>query len=170
MSEYITLEVGGKTFKTKKLTLDRIPDSQLARLDTAVDRYEFDRDPYLFRHILNAHRDRVVHVPRDVCPVVFKDELLYWNIPLALVKPCCWKYLYEPDGEIETIKLLIENENEFDTNYADDKSRSSIKQTVFSSPESAGSRNEVCLDEKNKGSYVWSILDEPGSSKGAKVL
>lgn len=153
MSEDITFEVGGKTFKTKKLTLRKIPGSRLARLDTDVDRYEFDKDPYLFRHILNAHRDGVVHVPRDVCPVVFKEELLFWNIPFALVKPCCWKYLYEADGETETVKLLIENENDFESNYADDNSRSSIKQTVFTSPESAGngSGNELCLDRKNKG-------------------
>ncbi|XP_053384724.1 potassium voltage-gated channel protein egl-36-like [Mercenaria mercenaria] len=175
-NKVVTIDIGGKIFKVRKSTVDRIEGTKLSKLGTSIETHSFERDPQLFRHILNAYRYGLVHVPRDVCPVVFKEELLFWNIPLTLVAPCCWKYLYEVDNDVETVKILIKNKNKFENNEDTDKVQDSIERTVFGA-EHSENKTEKPSEVKGEGksghadkqNTLWLLLDEPGSSAAAKI-
>lgn len=178
MDHVISLDIGGEIFKVKKVTLERIQGTLLNDLDSEIKCYNFERDPHLFRHIINAYRYGLVHVPRDICPLLFKKELLFWNIPLTLVAPCCWKYLYEVDNDIETVKVLIQNDTGFENNEEIKNAKNSIKSTVHASEhpcEEAPVKIESNInkekddDDVNKLNLFWLFLDEPASSVAAKV-
>jgi hypothetical protein len=174
-SDNITIFVGSVQFKTTRSLLKAIDGTLLSDLDETCNQYDkeenvynFDRDPELFRHILNSYRIKEVHIPRTVCPFVYKKELQFWKIPIQLIAPCCWQYLSE--SNLEDLKIVVNEDNNYKTNW-------NAKNYIF--PET----NLVPMTEKkqekeksssNEGkdgnmSKVWMFLEEPGSSTAAKV-
>ena len=57
--------------------------------DASKQEYFFDRDPFLFRYILNFYQCGKLHSSPDDCPVAFKDELDYFGIPICELEDCC---------------------------------------------------------------------------------
>lgn len=92
----IVLNVSGRRFMTDKRSLMRYPHTllgskMLARFfDEGKQEYFFDRDPHLFRYILNYYQSGKLHSSPDDCPVAFKDELDFFGIPICELADCCW--------------------------------------------------------------------------------
>ena len=94
--ERINLNIGGQKFTTTSLTLSRIPDSRLAKLDTndpsfdaQFEEYYFDRNPNLVNYILDGYRIGAIHFPHSSCMTFVKQELEFWNIGNSYIAPCC---------------------------------------------------------------------------------
>ena len=174
MDHTVEFDISGTIFKIKRSTLKQINGSYLSNLDDDKQKYFFDKDPVLFRHILNAHREGIIHVPRDVCPLLFKKEILFWNLPLTLVAPCCWKYFYEAETDKETYKVLLQNGNNINFQNKIDQTQACIKQAIFPE-ENQGEKEEVRRNRNDDETLqttafkIWLLLDEPGSSTAAKV-
>lgn len=81
---------------TEKKCLLRHPHTLLGSemlskfFDPIKKEYFFDRDPYLFRYILNFYQSGKLHSSPDDCPVAFKDELDFFGIPICELGDCCW--------------------------------------------------------------------------------
>ncbi|XP_060587058.1 potassium voltage-gated channel protein egl-36-like [Ruditapes philippinarum] len=177
--DLVEFDIGGTIFKTKRSTLKSIDGSFLSNLDDTKDKYFFDTDPVLFRHVLNAHRKGIIHVPRDVCPLLFKEEILFWKLPLTLVAPCCWKYMYEAESDKDTYKILLQNRNKYDScNKVDQtKAEACIAHFISSDDEKRTSDRSntngivdgISENEQTMAFRIWLLLDEPGSSTAAKI-
>lgn len=173
MDTTVELDIGGKLFKTRKSTLMSIDGSYLSNLEN-FDENHFDRDPFLFRHILNAYRDGVVHVPRDVCPRLFKNEMVFWKIPFKMIAPCCWKYMYEVEDDIDTLEILLEEEGKHNSKNRIGNIQKRIKTSVsdedVKKEDKEDSKTDVlhAKDETIKA-RLWIFLEEPASSTAAKV-
>lgn len=51
--------------------------------------YFFDRDPDIFRHILNYYRTGKLHYPKSECLLQYDEELTFFRIiPDAIGKHC----------------------------------------------------------------------------------
>lgn len=148
----IRLNVGGTNFECYENTLKTFHESVLANLETLTDNYNFERDeyffdrnPFIFAYILDSYRRGAIHLPKDMCGTIFKEELEFWGLSPSHVAPCCWEALYKSDDDIATMKTLLDN----------------IKQN----------RN-MCLMVQENTNYrkqVWLFLDEPSSSRPALV-
>ena len=177
METNIEINICGTIFMTKRSTLKAISGSYLSNLDDSKQKYFFDKDPVLFRHILNAHREGIIHVPRDVCPLLFKKEILFWNLPLSLVAPCCWKYLYEAETEVEAFKILFQEQDHYHSQNKVDPVQNDIKHALFTD-ECMINRRDCwnSMSQKSHENYptassrLWLFLNEPGSSTAAKVI
>ena len=92
----IVLNVSGHRFTTDRSSLMRYPHTLLGShmlacfFDEVKQEYFFDRDPHLFRYILNYYRSGKLHSSPDDCPVAFRDELEFFGIPLCELSDCCW--------------------------------------------------------------------------------
>ncbi|KAK3709615.1 hypothetical protein QZH41_001519, partial [Actinostola sp. cb2023] len=53
--------------------------------------YFLDRDPHMFRYILNFYRVGKLHTSSEDCNNSFKDELKFFRICPTEVEPCCWE-------------------------------------------------------------------------------
>lgn len=160
----IKINVGGTVFSTLGTTLQSIPGSKLASLETHMDEhydlenkeYYFDRDPNIFNSILNLYRTGSLHLPKDVCGIQFQKELEYWGIPPTMISNCCWETYYKPMDDIELFEYLSEE---------------------FCQPEMKSVKYEsVATDQKNIISHcnawrkrIWVFLMNPNSSIYAKV-
>ena len=90
------INVGGQTHSVLWETLERLPNSRLAKIrnvKTLPDLYSlcddydpvtgelfFDKHPVVFVAILNFYRISKLHMPEDICPIGFQDEINFWGI------------------------------------------------------------------------------------------
>lgn len=91
-----TINVGGHVHCVLWDTIEKLPHSRLARIrnvKTAADLYAlcddfdplsgelfFDKHPLVFVSILNFYRISKLHMPEDICPIGFQDEINFWGI------------------------------------------------------------------------------------------
>lgn len=109
----IVLNVSGQRFMTDKKYLQRHPHTLLGSemlgrfFDASKQEYFFDRDPYLFRYILNFYQCGKLHSSPDDCPVAFKDELDYFGIPICELEDCCWDTANTDDKEKHPVHYAV---------------------------------------------------------------
>uniref|UniRef100_A0A3B3UK47 Potassium voltage-gated channel, Shal-related subfamily, member 1 n=2 Tax=Poecilia latipinna TaxID=48699 RepID=A0A3B3UK47_9TELE len=93
--EILYVNVSGVRFQTWKNTLDRYPDTLLGSSEKEffynedTQEYFFDRDPEMFRHILNFYRTGKLHYPRHECIQAFDEELAFYGIVPEIIGDCC---------------------------------------------------------------------------------
>ncbi|RVE71641.1 hypothetical protein OJAV_G00053890 [Oryzias javanicus] len=93
----IILNVSGTKFQTWRTTLERYPDTLLGSTERDFffheesNEYFFDRDPDIFRHILNFYRTGKLHYPRQECISAYDEELTFFGIIPEIIGDCCYE-------------------------------------------------------------------------------
>ncbi|XP_071351261.1 A-type voltage-gated potassium channel KCND2-like isoform X2 [Trachinotus anak] len=93
----IVLNVSGTKFQTWRNTLERYPDTLLGSTERdfffheETNEYFFDRDPDIFRHILNFYRTGKLHYPRQECISAYDEELAFFGIIPEIIGDCCYE-------------------------------------------------------------------------------
>ncbi|CAH8831076.1 unnamed protein product [Trichobilharzia szidati] len=93
----IIINVSGRRFETLKSTLEKFPDTLLGSdekdyfQDPVSKEYFFDRDPELFRYIMEYYRSERLHLPKDSCVTAYHEELLYFGIMPEIMGDCCYE-------------------------------------------------------------------------------
>ncbi|XP_069001523.1 A-type voltage-gated potassium channel KCND2-like isoform X2 [Embiotoca jacksoni] len=93
----IVLNVSGTKFQTWRDTLERYPDTLLGSSERDFFFHEdsneffFDRDPDIFRHILNFYRTGKLHYPRQECISAYDEELSFFGIIPEIIGDCCYE-------------------------------------------------------------------------------
>ncbi|XP_017261409.1 potassium voltage-gated channel subfamily D member 2 isoform X1 [Kryptolebias marmoratus] len=93
----IVLNVSGTKFQTWRTTLERYPDTLLGSTERdfffheETNEYFFDRDPDIFRHILNFYRTGKLHYPRQECISAYDEELAFFGIIPEIIGDCCYE-------------------------------------------------------------------------------
>ncbi|XP_064632333.1 potassium voltage-gated channel protein Shal-like isoform X2 [Lineus longissimus] len=95
--EKLRINVSGRKFETWRNTLEKYPDSLLGSnekeffYDEEVKEYFFDRDPDIFRHVLNYYRTGKLHYPRHECITGYDEELAFFGIMPDIIGDCCYE-------------------------------------------------------------------------------
>ncbi|XP_035002838.1 potassium voltage-gated channel subfamily D member 2 [Hippoglossus stenolepis] len=93
----IVLNVSGTKFQTWRDTLERYPDTLLGSTERDFffleesNEFFFDRDPDIFRHILNFYRTGKLHFPRQECISAYDEELEFFGIIPEIIGDCCYE-------------------------------------------------------------------------------
>ncbi|KAM8909571.1 A-type voltage-gated potassium channel KCND2 [Spinachia spinachia] len=93
----IVLNVSGTRFQTWRDTLERYPDTLLGSTERdfffheETNEFFFDRDPDIFRNILNFYRTGKLHFPRQECISSYDDELAFFGIIPEIIGDCCYE-------------------------------------------------------------------------------
>ncbi|KAM4570143.1 A-type voltage-gated potassium channel KCND2-like [Odontesthes bonariensis] len=93
----IMLNVSGTKFQTWQDTLERYPDTLLGSSERDFffhedsNEYFFDRDPDIFRHILNFYRTGKLHYARQECISAYEEELAFFGIIPEIIGDCCYE-------------------------------------------------------------------------------
>ncbi|XP_043093701.1 potassium voltage-gated channel subfamily D member 2 isoform X1 [Puntigrus tetrazona] len=117
----IILNVSGTRFQTWRNTLERYPDTLLGSTERdfffheETNEYFFDRDPDIFRHILNFYRTGKLHYPRHECISAYDEELAFFGIIPEIIGDCCYEEYKDRRREnAERIQDDEENDNNND--------------------------------------------------------
>ncbi|XP_059806268.1 potassium voltage-gated channel subfamily D member 3 isoform X3 [Hypanus sabinus] len=95
--ELVILNVSGRRFQTWKNTLERFPDTLLGSTEKEFffheesKEYFFDRDPDIFRNVLNFYRTGKLHYPRHECISSYDEELAFFGIIPEIIGDCCYE-------------------------------------------------------------------------------
>ncbi|GAB6025715.1 hypothetical protein CHUAL_011698 [Chamberlinius hualienensis] len=95
--EKVIINVSGRRFETWRNTLEKYPDTLLGSnereffYDEDGREYFFDRDPDLFRHILNYYRTGKLHYPKHECLMSYDEELAFFGIIPDVIGDCCYE-------------------------------------------------------------------------------
>ncbi|XP_055011543.1 potassium voltage-gated channel subfamily D member 2-like isoform X2 [Boleophthalmus pectinirostris] len=94
----VVLNVSGTKFQTWRTTLERYPDTLLGSTERdfffheETNEYFFDRDPDIFRHVLNFYRTGKLHYPRQECISAYDEELAFFGIIPEIIGDCYEEY------------------------------------------------------------------------------
>lgn len=160
----IWINVGGFRHETHMSTLKNIPDTRLywiAENHSTEGKLEYfyDRHPAAFTQILNYYRTGKLHYPTDMCGPMFEEELCFWGIDEKQMEPCCWA-IYTKHREAE------ENLKAFVGPGFEDLKQNDLER---SSSDISGLNEKKDNFWKRIQPKIWNIMDEPHSSKLAKV-
>ncbi|UYV81102.1 KCND3 [Cordylochernes scorpioides] len=95
--EKFVINVSGRRFETWRNTVEKYPDSLLGSnereffYDEESKEYFFDRDPDIFRHILNYYRTGKLHYPKHECLMAYDEELAFFGIIPDVIGDCCYE-------------------------------------------------------------------------------
>merc|ERR1711884_744542 len=95
--EKLVINVSGQRFETWQNTLEKYPDTLLGSnekdffYDEDLKEYFFDRDPEVFRHILNYYRTGKLHFPKQECLTQYDEELAFFGIMPDVIGDCCYE-------------------------------------------------------------------------------
>lgn len=95
--EKFVINVSGRRFETWRNTVEKYPDTLLGSserdffYDEQTKEYFFDRDPDIFRHILNYYRTGKLHYPRHECLMAYDEELAFFGIIPDVIGDCCYE-------------------------------------------------------------------------------
>ncbi|XP_030077766.1 A-type voltage-gated potassium channel KCND3 isoform X2 [Microcaecilia unicolor] len=115
--ELIILNVSGRRFQTWRTTLERYPDTLLGSsekeffFNEETKEYFFDRDPEVFRSILNFYRTGKLHYPRYECISAYDEELSFYGILPEIIGDCCYEE-YKDRKRENAERLLDDNDSE----------------------------------------------------------
>ncbi|XP_066559513.1 A-type voltage-gated potassium channel KCND3 [Amia ocellicauda] len=115
--ELIILNVSGRRFQTWRNTLDRYPDTLLGSSEKEffyneeAKEYFFDRDPDVFRSVLNFYRTGKLHYPRYECISAYDEELAFFGIIPEIIGDCCYEE-YKDRKRENAERLMDDNDNE----------------------------------------------------------
>ncbi|XP_063063640.1 potassium voltage-gated channel subfamily D member 3 [Engraulis encrasicolus] len=114
--ELIILNVSGRRFQTWRNTLDRYPDTLLGSTEKEfffneeVGEYFFDRDPDVFRSVLNFYRTGKLHYPRYECISAYDEELAFFGIIPEIISDCCYEEY--KDRKRENAERLMDDQED----------------------------------------------------------
>ena len=86
VDEQILLNISGHKFKCMRSILNKYPKTLLGSneldyyYDDKTKEYFFERDPKMFRHILNFYRTGKLHYPKSECLALYEQELALFGI------------------------------------------------------------------------------------------
>lgn len=111
----VVINVGGRKFITWKDTLRRFPNTLLGNerlsskfYDENRGEYFIDRDPHLFRYILNYYRSGKLHRSLEDCNESFEEELLFYGIAPHEIHDCCFDEDQEQEQQEAEKKKMAE--------------------------------------------------------------
>ncbi|XP_045183691.2 potassium voltage-gated channel protein Shaw-like isoform X2 [Mercenaria mercenaria] len=156
--DIVTFNVGGVRFETLKRTLQgdvqtRLSDTEFITRYYVQDRMEyfFDRDPDIFKSVLNYLRTGSLHLPSFICGPSAKIELEFWGVRQKKIEQCCWINFNEWNSTQEALKRL---EHDRKVNMLP--------------------RDTVCDENatfwQKWRPVVWRLMNRSNSSRGAKVF
>ncbi|XP_070178644.1 potassium voltage-gated channel protein Shaw-like [Littorina saxatilis] len=158
----VRLNVGGTVFKTRESTLNnRLGKKRGVKLadqdfltncyDPNRDEYFLDRDPEVFRCVLNFLRSGRLHLSASLCGPHIQEELEFYGVSAIYIEPCCWSTFNSWSSTRESLKQLERDAKIGTIRYHDNHHRRN---------QSKYAKTKI---------QIWRTLTNPSYSRLAKI-
>lgn len=166
--EKLIVNVSGRRFETWRNTLEKYPDTLLGSnereffYDEQTKEYFFDRDPDIFRHILNYYRTGKLHYPKHECLTSYDEELAFFGIMPDVIGDCCYEDYR--DRKRENAERLMDDKlsENGDQNL---QQLTDIRQKMWRAFENPHTSTAALVSENTTG-----VQSEPPSSNASSFL
>ncbi|VDD74176.1 unnamed protein product [Mesocestoides corti] len=95
------INVSGVKFEIFRYFVDQYPNTLLGSTereyfyDDDTNEYYFDRDPAIFRYIIDFYRHGFLHFPRADCFLAYEKEMQFFRISTECMGDCCYEYFQD---------------------------------------------------------------------------
>ncbi|XP_071140690.1 potassium voltage-gated channel protein Shaw-like [Mytilus edulis] len=113
--------------------------------------FKFNRHTTSTNNIFDYFKGGKLHMPTDICPQKFSEELDFWGLPETALEMCCFTKYVSYFDNLNILKVLEEGECK----------RNTMFETVATLTRGHGWRSIQAR--------VWSVMEYPTSSISAKV-
>ncbi|XP_064641972.1 potassium voltage-gated channel subfamily C member 3-like [Lineus longissimus] len=154
--DVLNFDIRGVKFELLADVVDEYPDTTLGRLAEQYQHlpelernvvYVFDRDPNVFKAVIQFYKTGELHHPSVVCATIFKRDIEFWRITCP-VAPCCSPAYQEAHSNTDVIR-------QFKETIIDEKNL--LSDYVFHH------------NGRRWRPRLWYFMTYPSSSLGAKV-
>ncbi|XP_076874278.1 voltage-gated potassium channel regulatory subunit KCNF1-like [Brachyhypopomus gauderio] len=160
----IVVNIGGVKQVLYVEALNRYPETRLAELancssgnasdlsdlcddyDVRKGEFYFDRDPDVFKCIIELYYYGEVHMKKGICPECFKKEMEFWGVDVDFLDECCKGNLKEVEEELAQIAKKV---------------RTILHNDEGTASASMGKRCQL---------FLWKLMEKPESSYLARVV
>ncbi|XP_051501533.1 potassium voltage-gated channel subfamily F member 1-like isoform X2 [Myxocyprinus asiaticus] len=160
----IAVNIGGVKHVLYGDLLNRYPETRLAELanssmdcaqdlsvlcddyDASKQEFYFDRDPEVFRCIMELYYCGEIHMKRGICPMCFMREMDFWGIDADYLDECCQGSLNEVETELAEIA---------------EKVKTILNDLEGDATATRGQRCQV---------FLWKLMEKPESSLAAHII
>lgn len=173
--ELVHLNVGGFKQSVDQSTLLRFPHTRLGKLlachseeailelcddySVADREYYFDRNPSLFRYVLNFYYTGQLHVMEELCVFSFCQEIEYWGINELFIGSCCSGRYQERKEEAP--------DRDWDQKSQDASTDSSFEESSLFEKELEKFDQLRCGGLRRQ---IWIRMENPASCLSAKLI
>ncbi|KAM3174436.1 hypothetical protein ACTXT7_010546 [Hymenolepis weldensis] len=97
----LKINVSGVKFEIPRYFVDQHPNTLLGSTereyfyDEENHEYYFDRDPAIFRYIVDYYRHGFLHFPRADCFLAYENEMHFFRISTECMGDCCYEYFQD---------------------------------------------------------------------------
>ncbi len=140
VDEKLSINISGHKFECWRSTLEKYPNTLLGSVekdffyDEEANEYFLDRDPEMFRHILNFYRTGRLHYPKNECITAYDEELSFFGIVPDLMADCCYEEYRDRKRENNERQLEEKINDNSDSISIDDLSLREKMWRAFESP------------------------------------
>lgn len=95
------INVSGVKFEILRFFVEQYPNTLLGSaereyfFDETNEEYYFDRDPSIFRYIIEFYRHGFLHFPRADCFLAYENEMHFFGISTEYMGDCCYEYFQD---------------------------------------------------------------------------
>ncbi|XP_064195782.1 potassium voltage-gated channel subfamily S member 3-like [Anguilla rostrata] len=174
--DLINLNVGGFRQKVYYGTLLRFPQTRLGRLlhcrteeailelcddyCAAEREYYFDRNPTVFRCVLNFYRTGRIHLMEELCVFSFSQEIEYWGIKELHLGSCCGSSFQERKEYLKDQDWDLSDEQQLSMD-------SSLEELSVLDKDLESFEGTWCSEVRR---HVWLTMEDPGYSHCSRAV
>jgi hypothetical protein len=113
----LVINISGKRYACLRSSLEKYPETLLGSCereyfyDEENDEYFIERDPELFKYVLNFYRTGRLHFQKNECIAAFEDELSFFGISIDYISDCCYEDFVNKKRETNLDFLISSNTN-----------------------------------------------------------
>lgn len=97
----LCINVSGVKFEIPRYFVDQYPNTLLGSaereyfFDDENEEYYFDRDPAIFRYIIDFYRHGFLHFPKSDCFLAYENEMEFFRISTECMGECCYEHFQD---------------------------------------------------------------------------
>jgi len=173
--EIVTLNVSGIRFQAWRRTLEKFPETLLGSCEKdyfyneSKQEYFFDRDPEIFRHVLNFYRTGKMHFPRTECVSAIDEELAFFGILPDLIADCCYDDYRDRKRENDE-RMVDDSTDVFETGTVSGHSPPLSTSSTGIGPGGGKSKGTGNGTEPSLRARMWHAFENPHTSTPALVF
>ncbi|CAC5388333.1 unnamed protein product [Mytilus coruscus] len=116
--KYVIFNISGHIYRIQRHIKNKLPnENQIIHITENGEHqthYVYYRDKDVFERVLKFYGGSCIHIPHNVCPVEFVEELKFWGINPSSLSSCCFLKYKQQSAENALLHTYMKDQRKVD--------------------------------------------------------
>ncbi|VDI62412.1 Hypothetical predicted protein [Mytilus galloprovincialis] len=112
--KYVIINISGQIYRIQRHIKNKLPAENksihITENGEMQTHYLYYRDKSVFERVLQFYGGSCIHIPHNVCPVAFVEELKFWGINSSSLSSCCFLKYKQQTAENVLLHTYMEDQ------------------------------------------------------------